>query len=324
MRRALSREAVALTIALAPISLALALAFGSVAIDPTHWMALLAGGGNELEHTIVWDLRAPRAIAAFMTGGLLALAGVLMQALLRNPLADPYLLGISGGASVGALSAMLWHGALPPPLAALAGAATCASAVLLLGSHRLAFDPHRLTLAGLAIAAGAGALVSLMLALAPPGDLPGMLFWLMGDLSNAMPSASAAAILAMTLAAAIGCADGLDLLALGEAKAMSLGVAVRPLQWAMLGCAALASAAAVMLAGNLGFVGLAVPHLLRLSGVHAHRILAPIAVLAGGTLVTLADTLARTLIAPGELPAGALLALMGVPVLLSLVVRRSR
>jgi iron complex transport system permease protein len=324
MTDSLARRTRALIIVLVPLSLACALALGSVPIAPLHWADLLLGGGNPLEHTIVWDLRAPRALAAFVTGGLLALAGVLMQALLRNPLADPYLLGISGGASVGALTAMLWHGSLPPPLAALAGAITCASAVLLLGSRQLAFDPHRLTLAGLAIAAGAGALVSLILAVAPPGELPGMLFWLMGDLSNASPGVGSTAVLILAPAAAFVCADSLDLLALGEAKALSLGVAVRPLQWAMLVCAAVASATAVMLAGNLGFVGLAIPHLLRLGGLHAHRALVPFSVLAGGALVTLADTMARTVAAPAELPAGALLALVGVPVLLGLVMRRSR
>ena len=324
MKGAPARRTTALVVGLVPLILGLALALGSVPIDPSRWAELLAGGGTRLENTIVWDLRAPRALAAFTTGGLLALAGVLMQALLRNPLADPYLLGISGGASVGALTAMLWHGSLPPSLAALAGAATCASAVLLLGSRQLAFDPHRLTLAGLAIAAGAGALVSLILAIAPPGDLPGMLFWLMGDVSNASPGAGSIAVLILAPLIATACADSLDLLALGEAKALSLGVAVRPLQWGMLGCAAVASATAVMLAGNLGFVGLAVPHLLRLGGVYAHRALVPLAVLAGGALVSLADTLARTVVAPAELPTGALLALLGVPVLLGLVMRGSR
>jgi iron complex transport system permease protein len=196
----------------------------------------------------------------------------------------------------------------------------CLAAVLALGSHRLAFDPQRVTLAGIAIAAAAGALASLILALAPPGEVHGMLFWLMGDLSGAEAGLLAPAALLLALALAFMHARQLDLLALGDAKATTLGVAVRPLQWRMAGCAALASATAVLLAGNLGFVGLAVPHLLRLAGHQRHRALLPLSVLAGGVLVTLADALARTLAAPTELPTGALLALIGVPVLVTLTI----
>ncbi len=305
----------------APACLMLALFSGSVAISPDRWWPILSGHGSPLENEIVWTLRASRALAAFTVGGLLALSGGLMQALLRNPLADPYLLGLSGGAAVGSLACMLWPLGTPPAVGATIGAALSATVVVSIAHRRLALDPYRLLLAGVAMASGTAAVVSLLLALAAPGQLRGMLFWLMGDLSASVASPLAALVLVAAGVVSVFLARGLDALALGPLKAASLGIAVQRTQWLALACAVIATACAVLIAGTLGFVGLVVPHLVRLSGHHLHRQLLPLSILAGGILLTLADTAARSMLAPAELPVGALLALLGVPVLLALVLR---
>ncbi|MCL4802152.1 MAG: iron ABC transporter permease [Burkholderiales bacterium] len=303
-------------------ALAAALAFGSVDLPPGEWLSALAGGGEATAREIVWSLRAPRAFAAFAVGALLALAGALLQVLLRNPLADPYILGVSGGAAVGALGAMLAGlSGLAVHGAAFAGACAAAAALFAFALRLTGWNIHRVLLAGVGIAAGAGAAVSLILTLAPAGQVHGMLFWLMGDLSGAEQPLAGWVALAAALACALALAPGLDALVLGPLKARSLGVAVTRTQAIAFLVATGATVAAVMLAGSVGFVGLVVPHLLRLAGFSAHRALLPLAALAGGTLVVVADTLARTAAAPLEFPVGALTALVGVPMLLLLLAR---
>jgi iron complex transport system permease protein len=311
-----------LVVALVPASLALAMAFGSVDFGPARLADAILGRGDEIAREIVWGVRAPRALAAFACGGLLALAGALLQVLLRNPLADPTILGVSGGAAAGALAAMLLGvGAAGLNLAALAGASVAAGAVFAFSLGRSGWNPYRVLLAGVALASGFGALVGMMLSLAPASQVQGMLFWLLGDLSPAGDPGPALAVLAACAAIAFSQSAALDVLILGEDKARSLGVAVTRLQSIAFGCATLATVAAVLLGGSIGFVGLVVPHLLRLSGVHRHAALLPLAACLGGSLLALADTLARTLVAPAELPVGVLTAMIGVPVLLALLAR---
>jgi iron complex transport system permease protein len=301
-----------------------ALSVGSVALERGDWFAALVGGGSDLARDIVWGLRAPRAFAGFACGALLALTGVLLQALLRNPLADPYVIGVSSGASAGALTAMLFGASvITTPLAAMAGAALVSVALIAFAARSTGWDPYRVLLAGVGLASAGGALVSVILTLAPAQQLHGMLFWLIGDLSAVDDSRWAWGVLAIALIATITIATELDLLALGPLKATSLGVAVTRLQWIGYGAAIATTSAAVLVGGNIGFVGLVVPHLLRLTGVNHHRLLLPLAALAGGGLVVAADTLARTIWAPIELPIGAITALLGVPVLLFLLTRRS-
>ena len=313
---------VAALVVAGPLAICAALAFGSVSLPLAEWLRALAGGGDDTTREIVWGLRAPRALAGFAVGALLALAGALLQVLLRNPLADPYILGVSGGAAVGALAAMLagLAGALVHAFA-FAGACTAAAALLAFSMRFTGWNVHRVLLAGVGIAAGAGAAVSLILTLAPAGQVHGMLFWLMGDLSGAEHPLAGWIVLAVALALALGLARDLDGLALGPLKAQSLGVAVGRTQALAFLAATGATVAAVLLAGSVGFVGLVVPHLLRLAGFTAHRALLPLAALAGGTLVVIADTLARAVAAPLEFPVGALTALIGVPVLLLLLAR---
>lgn len=273
-------------------------------------------------HDVIWQLRAPRALAAFACGGLLALAGLLLQVLLRNPLADPYILGISGGAALGALLAVTFGaGAVVVGSASLAGALAAILIVFVVGFRGQDWNVYRLLLTGVVLSAGLAALVSLTLALAPQAQVKGMLFWLMGDLAYAGDPLPACAILVTAVIAGVSQAVRLDLLALGDAKAQSLGVAVRPLQVVVFCGAALATVAAVQLAGAVGFVGLMAPHAVRLMGVTQHRVLVPLSVLLGGSFLTLADVAARTVWAPLQLPVGVLTALLGVPAMLWLLGR---
>jgi iron complex transport system permease protein len=294
-------------------SLALAVAVGSVSLDL----------GDALSRQVVLELRLPRALAAFACGGLLALAGALMQVLLRNPLADPYVLGVSGGASVGALLAMLFG--LPLMLidgGAFAGALAATLLVFGLGHGEGAWTSTRLLLTGVIVASGCGAVVALVLTLAPEAQLRGMLFWLLGDLAQAGTPWPALAILGAGLAAALPYARDLNVLARGEVAAMNLGVPVVRLRAGVQAAASLLTAVAVTTAGSIGFVGLVVPHLTRLAIGNDQRLLLPAATLGGASLLTLADTLARSVAAPVQLPVGALTALIGVPLFLLLLTRR--
>jgi iron complex transport system permease protein len=312
----------ALVVALVPASLALAIAQGSVEMSYAQLAHAIAGRGDEVLREIVWDVRVPRALAAFACGALLALSGALLQVLLRNPLADPYILGVSGGASVGALLALvLGLTAAALHLFALAGAALAAGAVFAFSRGRAGWNPYRVLLTGVALSAGFGAVIGLLLTLAPAAQVQGMLFWLLGDLSPAGDPTLALVVLAACTALAGSQAAALDVVLLGRDKAASLGVDVTRLQSLAFACATAATVAAVLLGGAIGFVGLVVPHLLRLAGIRAHRALLPLSVCAGGSLLAIADTLARTLTAPSELPVGVVTALIGVPALLFLLAR---
>ncbi|MCA1799057.1 MAG: iron ABC transporter permease [Xanthomonadaceae bacterium] len=307
---------------LVALSFVVALAWGSVPLSPRLVIATLFGGGDEFSRTVVLELRLPRALAAFATGGLLALAGALMQVLLRNPLADPYILGVSGGAAVFALGAiMLGLGGLWIGAGAFAGALTSTFAVFALAHGRGGWTPTRLLLTGVVVAAGWGAVISLMLALGSDGSLRSMLFWLMGDLSHATLPTGGLAVLALGIALAMPFARSLNILARGELQAGALGVAVRPLNIGLYVVASLLTASAVTMAGAIGFVGLVVPHMLRLVTGTDHRRLLPGAVLLGGALLITADTLARSVLAPQQLPVGVVTALIGVPLFLYLLHR---
>nr|WP_221187853.1 iron ABC transporter permease [Halomonas stenophila] len=307
------------------LSQLLALALGSVSLSPGELAAVLAGDGEALHRTLLLELRLPRALAAFGTGALLALAGALMQVLLRNPLADPYVLGLSGGASVAALAAMLagWGMALVSG-AAFAGALASTLIVFGLAHGGGSWTPTRLLLTGVVMAAGWGALITFLLAVSPVERLPGMLYWLMGDLAYAGSPWPVLTVAALALAVVLPLGRTLNVLARGGLQAAALGVAVRPLEWTLYLLASLVTAVAVTTAGSVGFVGLMVPHMLRLRLGNDQRRILPASLLAGGTLLTLADTLARTLIAPQQLPVGVITALLGVPTFLYLLQRSQR
>jgi len=310
---------------LAGLSLGAALLAGSVAVSPLELLSGFAGGESSLAAEVVLQLRLPRALSGFACGGLLALAGALMQVLLRNPLADPYVLGISGGAGVGALAAILLGlSGLGIDSFAFAGALGALMLVFGLAHGDGSWTQTRLLLTGVIVASGCGALVALMLSLAPESKLRGMLFWLMGDLSQSLSPWPTLGFLALALLLALPFARELNLLARSAESAQTLGVAVGRLRALVYFIAALATAAAVTSAGSIGFIGLVVPHLARLAIGNDQRLLLPAAVLAGGTLLMAADTLARTLIAPEQLPVGVLTALLGVPIFLFLLTRTGK
>lgn len=303
-------------------AIALSIATGSLRIDAAQLLEVILGGGDPLHRTLIIELRLPRSLAAFATGGLLAVAGALMQVLLRNPLADPYVLGLSGGAAVGALSAMLAGlGTAVISGSAFVGAIVSAITVFTLAHGSGSWTPTRLLLTGVVIAAGWGAVVTFMLAIAPSENLPGMLFWLMGDLAYARSPWPALSTLLLISLLLIPLGRSLNVLARGPLQAAALGVAVKPLEWGIYIAASLLTALAVTTAGSIGFVGLVVPHLLRLLLGNDQRLILPACALAGGALLTLADTLARTVIAPEQLPVGVITALLGVPSFLLLLYR---
>ncbi len=311
---------------LALASFATALATGSVDIPTQRLLAVLTGDATPLDRALVLELRLPRALAAFAVGGLLALAGALMQVLLRNPLADPYILGISGGAACAALGAMLLGlGGAWVSGSAFAGALLAMLLVFALGRGRGDWSPTRLLLTGVVIAAGWGAAIGFLLATSPDRRLPGMLFWLMGDLGAGAATGPGAAWAVLTAGLAVGLllAARLNVLAHGDLAARSLGIELGRLRGAVYLLASLLTASAVTLAGTIGFVGLVTPHMLRLTGLTDHRRLLPACVLLGGALLLLADTAARTLLAPRQLPTGVVTALIGVPLFLYLLRRGS-
>lgn len=321
----------ALLVALTAASLVVALAAGSIPVTLSDLLAALFGGhpadNAPLAVEVIRSLRLPRALGALACGGLLALAGALMQVLLRNPLADPYVLGISGGAAVGALLSMLFGLALWfINLAAFGGAFLAMLIVFGLAHGDSSWTRTRLLLTGVIVAAGCGAVVALTLSIAPEAQLRGMLFWLMGDAGQISEPRPALVVLALSLALAMPFARELNVLARGDVLAETLGIPVVHIKRGVYFLAALATATAVTTAGSIGFIGLIVPHLvrlwlLRLGWGNDQRLLLPAAVLVGGSLLLLADTLARTVIAPQQLPVGVLTALIGVPVFLYLLSR---
>ncbi len=306
---------------LSSISIMFSMANGSMPIGWHDLLSAIHGDGHGLASRVLIDLRWPRTAAAYVTGALLALAGGLMQVLLRNPLADPYVLGISGGAAVAALlMLMLGMGGIWLQGAAFAGALLSMLLVFGLSHGHGSWNISRLLLTGVVVAAGWGAAIGFLLALSPEQDLRGMLFWLMGDLSStAAAPVGGFTVLLAGLVAAVVLGRSLNLLAHGELVAATLGVSIQSLRRLIYVLASLFTAAAVTSAGTIGFVGLIVPHMLRLQGVRDHRVLLPAAALLGGSLLVLADTLARTILAPRQLPVGILTALIGVPVFLYLL-----
>lgn len=323
-RRQRASWVMAVWIVISLVSLAISLLSGSYPISWQDYLAILNGNMDTPAYFVVHDLRWPRALSAFTTGGLLALAGVLMQVLLRNPLADPYVLGISGGASVFALFCM-WLGltATVVHLGAFAGALLSMLLVFALAHSRGVWTATRMLLTGVVLASGWGALISFLLSVAPEQNLRGMLFWLMGDLSYAQLSWPSLVILLGGLGMALFWARALNILAIGSAQAKTLGVPVERLHWQIFVLASVLTAVAVMQAGSIGFIGLIIPHLLRLTGLHDHRWLLPAAVCAGGSLLLLADTLTRSLYTQISLPVGVFTALLGVPIFLYLMQRQA-
>ncbi len=323
--RMLPRLLIALAVALA--ALLVAIAAGAAAIPLDDVVRALLGGGDATTRTIVLELRLPRAALAFVAGGALAVSGAVFQALLRNPLADPYVLGVSGGAAVGAIGLIVLGAAghaAGVPLAALAGAA---GAVILVYRIALgvggALDTRVLLLAGVVVGAFCNALILLLLTLADVESFRSAVFWMMGSLAGARWQSTLllAAYALPGVLVLIGQARALNLLLLGEETALFLGTRTERVKLVAYGVASLLVAASVAVCGVIGFIGLIVPHAIRLLWGSDHRLLLPASFLGGGAFLLLADTAARVVAAPAELPVGVVTALIGVPLFVLLLVR---
>lgn len=309
-------------------ALLLAVAVGPVSLSLGEVWAGIAGDADAATTAIVREIRLPRAALALLVGAALGTSGAALQGTLRNALAEPYLLGVSGGAAVGAVIAVVL-GAASPPLVSLAAFGGAAAAVaLVLGVARAAggrADPRVLLMSGVVVGAFANAVIMVLLASAPADTARGALWWMMGSVGAATWNDAVWLLAALVVAGIplVHWARDLDALALGHDTAASLGVDPERASGRIFLAASLLSAASVAAAGLVGFVGLIVPHLARGLSGSRHRPVLVIAAVAGGTLVVFADLAARTLRAPAELPLGAVTAILGVPFFF-VVLRRLR
>lgn len=310
-------------------ALLLALSLGPAAVGPGELAAILGGGGPPGARSIVLELRAPRAVLAALVGASLSLAGAVLQALLRNPLAEPYVLGVSGGAALGAVASVVlgWAAvaAWVLPAAAFVGAVAAVALVLRVAARAgPALDTRVLLLAGVVAGAFFNALIMLLLTFGRAETFRSAIFWMMGGLGGADWGAVGlvAAHLVPVGALLLVLARPLNLLSVGEETALFLGVRVEALKRLVYLAASLLVAASVAVSGAIGFVGLVVPHGVRLAWGSDHRLLLPASMLAGAVFLVLADTVARTVAAPAEIPVGVLTALVGVPLFAFLLVRR--
>lgn len=305
------------------LAMLLALTFGAVDLD---WRALI--DGDPTLRSILFDLRLPRVLLAAVVGAALAASGLAFQTLLRNALADPFILGVSGGAACGAAVATAFGLARLPgviPAVAFMGACGATAAVFVLSRRRDRVDPARLLLSGLVLNALFSAIILIAFSLSRSSDLTAALRWMMGSLDGANWErvALTTVLLFMALGVLAWNANDLRLLAFGEDDARSRGVDVERVKFAGFAAASIVTGAAVAVSGIIGFIGLLVPHLVRLAWKRDFRLLLPTTAIAGATLLVLADLLARTAAPPSELPVGAFTALLGVPFFLSLL-RRQR
>jgi iron complex transport system permease protein len=282
---------------------------------------------SRLRDAIVWELRLPRVLVALGTGAGLALAGTVMQALTRNPLADPYLLGLSSGAALGAVIFLLVGASLLMPLGAFLGSVGALALALLIAQLLGGATPSRAILAGICISALATAATSFLIFWSATGDsYREILSWLMGSLSGSLWSDAVLVFAALVLCSPIILLSGraLDAFAFGDTSAAALGIDVPRLRWTLLGSTALLTGIMVAVGGAIGFVGLVVPHVVRLAVGSRHRALLPHAMLVGAIFMLWADTVARTLFDPRELPVGIITALVGAPIFLFVLLRYRR
>lgn len=289
-------------------------------LSPTNPVSRLRDG-------IVWDLRLPRVLTAAAVGAGLALCGTVIQALTRNPLADPYLLGLSAGASLGAVTALLLGLSLLMPFFAFCGAALALTLTLVLAQSLGAITPSRAVLAGLAISSLAAALTSFLIFWTATGDsYREILSWLMGSLSGVVWFDAGVAMLALLVVGMPLVISGkaMDAFAFGDVAAATLGINVVRTRWLLLGATALLTGVLVSISGSIGFVGLILPHAVRLIAGPRHRALLPLSALAGAIFMIWADTMARSVFSPRELPVGIVTAMVGAPAFFFVLLRYRR
>ena len=305
------------------ISIFIGISSGSADIGLSElWIILATDIHNEYSN-VIFELRLPRVFTAFAVGGLLAVSGVLMQVLLRNPLAEPYILGSSGGAAVSALLAMSFGlGSIWIDVSAFSGSLLATLLVFGIASSSADWGPTRLLLTGVVLASGFSAITTLILALSSEQTVRGMLFWMMGDLSFAYYPDHLIYLLITITISTIFLSRYFDILSRGEIQASIVGIEVHFFRLLIFSITALATALSVTAVGVIGFVGLVVPHTVRLLIGSKHKYVIPASALLGGVLLVISDTIARTVLAPRQLPVGALTALIGVPLFI-LLMRKS-
>ncbi|WP_240233743.1 putative F420-0 ABC transporter permease subunit [Devosia lacusdianchii] len=316
-------------------SLVIAVAFGPADIAPAEvWQTIAHHLGfvaespvGRLRDAIIWELRLPRVLVAAGVGAGLALCGAVMQALTRNPLADPYLLGLSSGASLGAVIFLLAGAALLMPIGAFLGAGAAMALTLLVTRLLGGATPARAILAGISVSALAAAATSFLIFWSATGDsYREILSWLMGSLSGVVWADAWIVLGAVLLIGLPVLLSGraLDAFAFGDTAATALGVDVARIRWILLGATALLTGALVSIGGAIGFVGLIIPHVVRLATGSRHRTLLPVAMLLGASFMVWTDTAARSLFEPRELPVGIITALIGAPIFLLVLLRYRR
>ena len=300
----------------------LSLSLGSVMINPFSFFKEFHHQ-NSLTQEILFRIRLPRVVGAFAVGGLLSLAGALLQVLLRNPLADPYIMGLSGGASFFFLCGLLLGlSGFYLNTIAFVGSLFSMGVIFLLMHSRLLQSRERLTLVGVLLASGWVALLSFMLSISSASLMSNVLFWFMGDLSHVGSPFCVCAVLLIAIIFSTPLGHRLNILACGDLEAQALGVQVKTLQILLFVMSSLLTALAVATAGNIGFVGLIIPHAVRLLGVTHYKRLLPASAILGGVFLMLADTLSRIILPSQQLPVGVMTALLGVPLCVYLCLRR--
>lgn len=314
------------------VSIVVSVGLGAADIQPSEVLASITAhlGASEpvlspLRDGIVWELRLPRVLTAAAVGAGLAVCGAVMQALTRNPLADPYLLGLSSGASLGAVAVIVLGASLVLPVAAFVGALVALAATLALASAAGGVTPTRTVLAGVAVSALAAALTSFVIFWSAKGDsYREILSWLLGSLGGANWSTVAISGAALVVIGVPLVAGGrvLDAFAFGDSAASALGVNVAGVRWGLLAATALLTGAMVSVSGSIGFIGLVLPHAVRLLVGSRHQSLLPLAALVGAIVLVWADTIARTAFEPRELPVGIVTAIIGAPVFALILARK--
>ena len=314
------------------VAVAVSISFGASGLGPADLWRTLSGDADPAARAILWQLRLPRAVLAALVGGALGLSGCTFQALLRNPLAEPYVLGVSGGAAVGAVTVVVTGiGLALPwvlPVGAFLGAVAAMTLVLQIAQRASpgGMDTRVLILAGVIAGAFFNAVILLLLSLADIESFRSAIFWMMGNLSGADWGSNAllALLLVPGAAAVLSLARAFNLLSRGEEVAYYLGASVQQVKLTAYLAASLMVAAAVAAGGVIGFVGLIVPHAVRIAWGNDHRMLLPASFLAGTAFLLLADTVARLVVAPAELPTGVVTAVVGVPLFVVLMMRGGR
>lgn len=301
----------------------LGLAAGSTGGDFWAVFRSLGGGEDQLLHDIIWRLRLPRVLLAALLGATLSLGGMVFQALLRNPLAEPYILGVSGGSAIGAIIGILMGLARFPGvwMTAFIGSMATLGVLFLMAPGRSFVRSNTLLLSGVMVNAFCAAVIMFLISMAQDSRLHNIIFWLMGDLAAATNSKVGG--LALTVAPCFvlifAHSHAMNLLALGNDMAHSMGVSIRRTTVLLLALTSLMVSATVSYCGLVGFVGLVMPHMLRMILGPDHRVLTPACILGGAAFMVLCDVLARTLPAQGEMPVGVVSALIGAPLFIYLL-----